>query len=133
MITAVADTHAALWYLAADERLSPSARDFMNETAASRREIAISAITMVEVLYLVEKTRLAPTVYEAVSKAISNPQHCFTEAPFTSAIAESMRRIPRDQVPDMPDRIVAATALYLGVPIISRDRQIRSTLLQTIW
>ena len=27
-----------------------------------------------------------------------------------------MRQVPRTAVPDMPDRIVAATAIYLGVP-----------------
>ena len=28
-------------------------------------------------------------------------------------------------IPEMPDRIVAATALYFGVPAISRDSSIR--------
>jgi PIN domain nuclease of toxin-antitoxin system len=33
----------------------------------------------------------------------------------------------------MPDRIVAATALRFGVPIISRDGKIRASKLATIW
>ncbi len=33
----------------------------------------------------------------------------------------------------MPDRIVAATAVYLGVPVISRDGRIRAANLQTVW
>jgi predicted nucleic acid-binding protein len=44
-----------------------------------------------------------------------------------------MRRIARSDVPDMPDRIIAATALYLAIPIISRDRKIRASDLTTIW
>jgi hypothetical protein len=33
----------------------------------------------------------------------------------------------------MPDRIVAATAIYLGVPVISRDGQIRASAIKTVW
>jgi PIN domain nuclease of toxin-antitoxin system len=33
MIHAVADTHAIIWYLFDDERLSRSAKHFMDETA----------------------------------------------------------------------------------------------------
>jgi predicted nucleic acid-binding protein len=44
-----------------------------------------------------------------------------------------MRLVQHDAVPDMPDRIVAATALYLGVPVISRDGRIRASNVQTVW
>ncbi len=44
-----------------------------------------------------------------------------------------MMAIPRDQVPDMPDRIIAATAAHLGVPLISRDGKIRASSVTTIW
>jgi PIN domain nuclease of toxin-antitoxin system len=44
-----------------------------------------------------------------------------------------MRQVPRADVPDMPDRIVAATAVYYGVPVISRDARIRASNVQTIW
>ena len=33
----------------------------------------------------------------------------------------------------MPDRIIAATALHLGVPVISRDGKIRASTVATIW
>jgi PIN domain nuclease of toxin-antitoxin system len=44
-----------------------------------------------------------------------------------------MRDVPRVEIPDMPDRIVAATALYFGVPAISRDGRIRASNIQTVW
>jgi predicted nucleic acid-binding protein len=33
----------------------------------------------------------------------------------------------------MPDRIIAATALYLGVPLVTRDGKIRAADVETIW
>ena len=33
----------------------------------------------------------------------------------------------------MPDRIIAATALHLGLPLITRDQRIQSAGIKTIW
>jgi predicted nucleic acid-binding protein len=33
----------------------------------------------------------------------------------------------------MPDRMIAATALYFDVPVISRDGQIRAAIVETVW
>ena len=44
-----------------------------------------------------------------------------------------MGNIPREDIPDMPDRIIAATALHLGVPLISRDSKIKLSKVKTIW
>ena len=132
-IAAVADTHTALWHLFGDPRLSADARAFIEEAAAARRKIAISSISLAELVYLVEKGRLAESAYEALAQALADPEHVFAEAVFTVAIVEAMRKVPRADVPDLPDRIVAATAVHFGVPVISRDRLIRAASLQTIW
>ena len=48
-------------------------------------------------------------------------------------VVDAMRQVPRAEVPDMPDRVVAATAVYLGVPVISTDGKIRAASVQTVW
>lgn len=40
-------------------------------------------------------------------------------------IVKALARVERTQIPDLPDRIIAATALYLQVPVISRERKIK--------
>ena len=47
--------------------------------------------------------------------------------------AEALRTIPGNDIPDMPDRIIAATALHLGLPLVTRDRRLQSAGIQTIW
>ncbi|HUY95364.1 MAG TPA: type II toxin-antitoxin system VapC family toxin [Terracidiphilus sp.] len=133
MIAAVADTHTAIWHLFADERLSPAAASTILDAANSRQKIAISSITLVEIVYLVEKGRLPQIAITQLKTALGDPGHVFTEAGLTSAIVESMVQVPREQVPDMPDRVIAATALHLGVPVITRDRKIRASNLKSIW
>jgi len=45
-----------------------------------------------------------------------------------------MRRVPRDAVPDMPDRIIAATAFHLGLSLLSKDPAIKAVEgLDVIW
>jgi PIN domain nuclease of toxin-antitoxin system len=132
-IAAVADTHTALWHLFDDARLSAAAGAFISEAAAARRKIAISTIILAEVVYLIEKNRLPPSAYEELTQALADPEHVFTEAVFTAPIVQAMRQVSRAEVPDMPDRIVAATAVYFDVPIISRDTRVRAASLKTVW
>ena len=89
---------------------------------------------MAEIVYLIEKKRLpVANAYTDLKTALDDPDHVFKEAPLTTEIVDAMRQVPRADVPDMPDRIVAATAVYYDVPVISRDGKIRASNVQTIW
>jgi PIN domain nuclease of toxin-antitoxin system len=46
MIVAVADNHAAIWYLFSDPRLSKTASAFIDETIAAGEHIGVSAISL---------------------------------------------------------------------------------------
>jgi hypothetical protein len=53
-------------------------------------------------------------------------------------IAEALDFVPRDEVPDMPDRIIAATAVSHMLPLVSQDSEIRASatlnaLVPAIW
>lgn len=133
MIAAVADTHTAIWYLYGDPRLSAVAREFIERSAANGMKIAVSAITLAEVVYLTEKGRVQEGTLEAMLKALRRPDGVLDEVPVSGAIVEQMRHVSRLETPDLPDRIVAATALRLSVPVITRDRKIRAARLTTIW
>jgi PIN domain nuclease of toxin-antitoxin system len=133
MIAGVADTHAALWYLLKNPLLSVAARRFMDDAAPAGHSIVLSPISLAEILYLVEKGRLPASAYADLKNALADPTCVIEEAPFSSDIVDAMRKIARADVPDMPDRIIAATASYFGVPVISRDGKIRASNVKTIW
>lgn len=133
MIAGVADTHTALWYLLKNPRLSATARQFMDDAAAAGHDIVLSPISLAEIVYLVEKNRLPASAYRELKNALADPDYVIEEAPFTVEIVDAMRQVPRADVPDLPDRIVAATGVYLGVPVISCDGRIRSSNVHTVW
>lgn len=57
----VIDTHIAIWYFADTRQLSKHAKIAMNN-AESNGSIFVSAITIVELIYLTEKGRIPPDV-----------------------------------------------------------------------
>ena len=69
MIVAVADTHAAIWYLFSDPRLGKAASAFIDDTIAKGNHIGVSAITLAEMVYLVEKARIP------AGECIERPSH----------------------------------------------------------
>ncbi len=132
-IRVVADTHAILWYLYDDGRLSPSAAVILDSAARAGDQIAIASITLAEIVYLIEKGRIHSLAFERIVGAIEQINPTLVEIPLDRTITEAMRQLDRLQVPDLPDRIIAATGLYLEVPVISRDHKIRASLVTTIW
>lgn len=65
--------------------------------------------------------------------ALAEPAPLLVEVPITSEVIDAMSRVPRKDVPDLPDRLIAGTALLLGVPLVTRDRKIRNSAVHTIW
>jgi PIN domain nuclease of toxin-antitoxin system len=133
MITGVADTHAVIWYVLNDPQLSNAAKTFFNTTAAQGDQIGVSSITLVEIVYLIEKQRIPTAVLPRLVNDLNSGTSVLTEIPLTLQIVQVMHQVLRVQVPDMPDRIIAATAVHLGVPLITRDSKIQSSGIQTIW
>lgn len=105
----------------------------MNSASASGTPAYISAISLVVVVYLVERGRIATDAFDRFASELAQDSPAFSVVPLDSHIASALRNISRTLVPDMPDRIIAATALYLGLPLITRDRRLQAAGLQIIW
>jgi len=104
----------------------------MDDAAKAGDPVYVSSISLVEVVYLVEKGKLPLVVLDRLITALSEPNSGFLIAPIDLPVVLAIRQISRDMVPDMPDRIIAATALHLGLPLVTRDSEIAKTG-KTIW
>lgn len=132
MIVAIADTHAVIWYLFSDSRLSTVASAFIDNTIAMGDHIGVSAISVAEMVYLIEKGKIPADALRDLHSATSDPKAVLQHVPLNESIA-MMEEISRQAVPDLPDRVIAATALFYGVPVLSRDHQIQASTIQCIW
>ncbi len=133
MPSVLADTHAAVWYLLNDPRLSKEACEVFETATAGGEPVFVSAISLVELTYLVEKGRLPAAALQKLRSALSDPESGLVIAEVDLAVADAIAQIPRESVPDLPDRVIAATALALRTPLVSRDRKIQAAGLSTIW
>ncbi|MBW4696258.1 MAG: PIN domain-containing protein [Lyngbya sp. HA4199-MV5] len=84
--------------------------------------------------YLVERNRLPSEAFDQLINTLSQPNSALEIVPLDQAVALALRNIDRVTVPEMPDRIIAATALSLNVPLVTRDLRIQQlTTIQTVW
>jgi PIN domain nuclease of toxin-antitoxin system len=129
----VVDTHAALWYLADDPALSARAATALDATTIAGQPIYLPGICVVETIYLAEKGRIPEAALERLLRALREPNPRFVIAPLDWDLAITVRSIARADVPDLPDRVIAATAAALQLPLVTKDGRIRATNLETIW
>jgi PIN domain nuclease of toxin-antitoxin system len=127
------DTHAIVWYLSADPQLSARAAGALDAATEAGEFIHVPSICLVELTYLVEKGRLPVAARDLLIRALDDAATPCLLAPLDRAVADALETVSRREVPDLPDRIVSATAVALGVPLISRDGKIRASQVQTIW
>lgn len=124
----VLDTHTWLWWTAKRHKLTPVAIDALENTD----RLAIASITLWESAMLVEKKRimLERDVLEWLRDAIENTGA--EVLPLTPEIAVASTAL--GDLRDPSDRLIAATALTHGVPLVTKDERIqRSGVVATIW
>jgi PIN domain nuclease of toxin-antitoxin system len=84
-------------------------------------------------VYLQEKGRIPADVKAEFDRLLQSGTTGLVVADLTTDVVGALARISRDTVPDMPDRIIAATALHLDLALISKDRRIQVSEINTIW
>lgn len=133
MIALVLDTHALIWVVHGDPRLSTTARHTIDAATNQASPVAISAISLVETAYLEEKGRIPIGTLTGILALLDTPNPLLIEIPVNRQIVVALLKISRSAIPDMPDRVIAATASSLAVPLVSRDGKIRDSQIQTLW
>ena len=125
------DTHALLWMASDPKRLSKRAREAIG-TARQNDGIAVATITLWELAWLAQSARIVVTgsvesfVRETTARVILRP--------VTPQIAALGVRLPKDFPKDPADRLIAATAMVEGMPLVTADLRIRrSKVVETVW
>jgi PIN domain nuclease of toxin-antitoxin system len=130
----ITDTHALIWYLTANPKLSAEAKHIFQNADIGSHQIIIPSIVLIEMVYLVEKGRIHKASFDTILELLNTVEGSYAEAPLNKETVKALQHIPRSEVPDMPDRIIAATAYQFNLPLITRDEKIKkSKTVKVIW
>jgi PIN domain nuclease of toxin-antitoxin system len=126
----LADTVALVWHLRAHRRLGREARRILREADQGHHTIAISGVTLMEILYLSERRRIPIDLQNLGSLLVQSIN--YTVVPVGFEVVNAAADI--DDVPELHDRLIAGTAAWLGVPILTNDPVVTdSRYVQTTW
>jgi PIN domain nuclease of toxin-antitoxin system len=125
------DTHVVVWAADGSDHLSRTATSEIRR-ARSDGGLAISAISLWELAFLLTRGRIQ--MYGTLESSLRLLVEGVTVIPITPEIALLAAQFPDDYPGDPGDRLIGATARAEGIPLITRDENIRkSPLLKTIW
>ena len=127
------DTHTWIWFISKPEVLSKRAMKAVS-AAVKEKSVLISSISAWEVALLVVKKRLKLSldVTDWIAKSERLPFIQFIAV--SNSIAIKSANLPQPLHPDPADRIIIATALSAGAPLVTKDKKLLNyPHVKTIW
>jgi PIN domain nuclease of toxin-antitoxin system len=124
------DTHAWVWWVSSPKKLGKSARRELGRAA----EVGLSAISVWEVAMLVVRgrMRLDRGVSEWIREALAIER--LVVVPVEASVALTAATIGGALHYDPADRIIVATALERGAPLLTKDAAIADAgIVRCIW
>ncbi|MGB4849170.1 MAG: type II toxin-antitoxin system VapC family toxin [Saprospiraceae bacterium] len=132
MSSVVIDTHIIIWDRLAPDRLSTKARNSLTE-ADDKHQLIICEISLWEIAMLISKRRIISDLsYPELMEEILHSRNYKLQG-ITTDIAFLASEIPLE-TKDPADKLIAATAISLGLPLITADQHMLTyDRLKTIW
>jgi len=127
----VTDTHSLIWHMTDDPKLSIKAKRIFQKVDNMQEYIFIPCIIFFELLYLAEKKKITVD-FDRFLAMVSSSKNYKIE-PLCLPIIEKSRKIPRERIADPWDRLIAATSVYLNLPLITRGESLKKIGLEIIW
>jgi len=126
----VTDAHSLIWYFTRDPRLSTKALEIFRKSAAGKEIIIVPTIVLGEILYVSEAGRTPVPFQDVLSRIEEGDNYEIAALDLQVLKAASEIQIGLE----MHDRFIIATAKVLGLPLITKDKEITAAgIVEVIW
>lgn len=89
---------------------------------------------MVETVYLAERQRIDPKALDQLFALSEASPANYQVVPLNLEVIQALRATDRTLVPELPDRIIVATALLRGVQLVTRASEIATAgIVAVLW
>ena len=112
----VTDTQALIKFMMDKKVINDRSHQAFLSADKAESTIIIPAIVLMEVLYLFEKNRIDISLFQT-EDLLKSQNYQFE--PLSLEILKVAAEIT--DIPEMHDRLIAATAKFLGIPLITND------------
>ncbi len=133
-MNAVVDTHALLWHLIAPDKLGAGARAILTAADRGEAQILVPVLVLAELSMIAERNRVpgwTPQRVDVFARLVSESDN-YAMSPLSDGLVLASRDLTA--IPDIFDRLIAAEARELQVPLVTRDPVIpRSGAVPVIW
>lgn len=126
----VVDTHALIWYLRGDPKLSALAKSIFEGAEQNQTILIVPAIVMAELYFANAKNNWFADFAKLYADITGKPYVRFI--PFEHAHVQDFDIDAA--VPEMHDRMIVGVARRIGAPLISSDRLItKAGITKIVW
>ncbi len=130
----LADTHAIIWYAEDNKKLGSEARGLLDQGQEGKRQVYVSLMSFFEMEYLIHRGKIDSKLPALLLKASKVSHTTFQIMAIDQEVYHQFVKIPHDKIPELPDRIITASALAKNCLLLTRDAVIReSNLIKTAW
>ena len=126
----ITDTHALLWWFTNSPKLSSKVSDIFARCEKPENIIFIPSIVIAEALSIFDKKRIAFN-FRSLFRKIYESEN-FVLIALDYPILQKM--IDLNDIPELHDKIIVATAKYLNLPLITKDQTLHKLRhVKTVW
>ncbi len=131
---AVLDTHTLLWWLTGRTRsLGRAARGFVERVDNGTAVAHVPSLVLVEVSEAVRRGVITlGESFDVFVQRLENTPSRYRVVPLDAAVVARSHELLC--IPERGDRLIAATARHLGLPLVTRDRELARAINEdVIW
>lgn len=123
----VTDTQCLLWHLNRDRHLPKGARSIFEAADKGHAQVLVPSMVLVESVFLLQRQRVAQAVVEKLLQLPEDADASFCVVSLDLSVARASADFGPAAVPELADRIIAATARALNLPLLTVDHAIAAS------